>query len=266
MNIHSSSVIADTAVVDATAEIGPFCVIGPDVTIGAGVKLHSHVIVQGHTEIGEGTEVYPFCSFGMPPQDMTYTGEPTQVTIGKNVLIRENVTIHRGTVKDSAHTRIGDNSMLMVGVHVAHDCQVGENAILTNLVTLGGHVHVGDFAIIGGLAAIHQFVHIGKYAMIGGMSGVEYDVIPFALVHGERASLKGVNIIGMRRRGFGKSEVHELRAAVNGLFKAADETFDNRLQNFLNENASSLVTQELVAFLSRKSKRGFLMPEKKSDV
>ena len=227
-NIHPTAIIEDGAQVHATAQIGPYCVVGPNVTLEENVVLRSHVNIEGHTTVGAGTEIYPFASIGSPPQDLKFGGENSRLIIGKNNVIREHVTMNPGTEHGGMETRVGDNCLFMMASHVAHDCQVGNNVILANNATLAGHVHVGDFVIIGGLSAVHQFIRIGDHAIIGGMSGVESDVIPYGRVKGERASLAGLNLIGLERRGFDKGEVRNIQRAYNQLF--GDEgTFDQRI-------------------------------------
>ncbi|MEQ9199200.1 MAG: acyl-ACP--UDP-N-acetylglucosamine O-acyltransferase, partial [Rhodospirillales bacterium] len=181
-NIHPTTIVEDGARIDASARVGPFCVIGPEVTIGAGTVLHSHIAVAGRTTIGEENKIFPFASIGHAPQDLKYRGEPSEVIIGDRNVIREQVTINPGTEGGGMKTTVGNNCLIMVAAHVAHDCQIANNAILVNNATLAGHVSIGEFAIIGGLSAVHQFVRIGKHAMIGGCSGVENDVIPYGSV------------------------------------------------------------------------------------
>ncbi|MGE5270593.1 MAG: acyl-ACP--UDP-N-acetylglucosamine O-acyltransferase, partial [Thiohalocapsa sp.] len=205
--------IHPTAVVDAGARladdvvIGPYCVIGAQVSLLAGVALKSHVVIDGRTTIGARTRIFPFASIGHETQDLKYKGEPSTLEIGHDNTIREHVTINPGTEGGGMVTCVGSHCLLMVGAHVAHDCQIGDHVILVNNATLGGHVVVEDYAILGGLSAVHQFVRIGRHAMIGGMSGVERDVIPYGLVMGDRARLTGINLIGMQRRGFSREAI-----------------------------------------------------------
>ena len=194
--VHATAVVDTQAKLGADVFVGPFCMVGPEVTLDEGVVLHSHVVVAGRTRIGARTQIFPFASIGHPPQDLKYAGEPSELVIGADNRIREQVTMNPGTQGGGMVTRIGDRCLFMVGAHVAHDCQLGNGVIMANNATLAGHVTVGDNAIIGGLSAVHQFVRIGRNAMIGGMSGVEHDVIPFGLVLGDRARLSGLNIIG----------------------------------------------------------------------
>jgi len=220
-------------------------------------------VLDGRTTIGKGTIIYPFASLGSAPQDLKYAGEPSTLIIGENNTIREHVTMNPGTDGNGRmETRIGNNCLFMMASHVAHDCVVGNNVILANNATLAGHVVVGDFAIIGGLSAVHQFARIGEHAMIGGMSGVENDVIPYGLVKGERASLHGLNIIGLKRRGFDNSDVRALQNAYSDLF--SDEgTLEARVEKVSNDYAAQDSVSKLIEFAQGKSKMPLCQPSKK---
>jgi UDP-N-acetylglucosamine acyltransferase len=262
-SIHSTAIIEDGAQIGAGVSIGPYCVIGGEVILGDNVTLKSHVVVEGKTTIGAGTVVYPFASLGTAPQDLKYDGEPSTLVIGENNTIREHVTMNPGTAGNGRmETKVGDNCLFMMASHVAHDCVVGSNVILANNATLAGHVEVGDFAIIGGLSAVHQFARIGEHAMIGGMSGVENDVIPYGLVKGERASLHGLNIIGLKRRGFGKDDIKALQSAYGDLF-AEDGTLDGRIQKVSNDYAGRDGVSKLIEFAQGDSKMPLCQPLKK---
>ena len=256
-NIHPTAIIDKGAELAEGVSVGAYCVVGKNVKLGKNVVLHSHVVVDGHTTIGENTKVFPFTSLGLAPQDLKYKGEPSTLVIGKNNIIRENVTMNPGTEGDKMFTRVGDNCLFMVGSHVAHDCIVGNNVILANNATLAGHVEVGDFAVIGGLSAIHQFVRIGKHAMIGGLSGVEHDVLPFATVMGDRAHLAGLNIVGLKRRGFARDDIHALRHALQGLFD--DTTTVAEALEKLRSHPNAAV-QDMVAFLNARGSRQLCRP------
>ncbi len=259
MTIHPTAIIEDGAQIHETAEVGPYCVIGPKVQLEAGVKLHSHVVIVGKTSVGEGTEIYPFSSIGQIPQDLKFSGEDSELVIGKNNRIREYVTINLGTKGGGMVTRIGDNCLIMASAHVAHDCQIGNNVILVNNATLAGHVEVGDFAIVGGLSAVHQFVRIGQHAMIGGMSGVENDVIPYGLVMGERARLSGLNLVGLKRRGFERKDISDLQATFRQIF--ADEgTMAERLEKEQSENRQGLA-RDVLDFIGSDSSRALCQPK-----
>lgn len=259
--IHPTAVIDPAAKLGADVSIGPYCIVGPDVTLGDRVKLHAHVVVGGITEIGEGTEIFPFASIGLQPQDLKYHGEASRLVIGKNNRIREHVTMNPGTEGGGMLTQVGDNCLFMVGSHVAHDCLIGNHVILANNATLAGHVVVGDFAIIGGLSAVHQFVRIGTHAMIGGMSGVENDVIPFGSVMGERAALSGLNIVGMKRRGFSKEQIHGLRNAYKALFALEKGTISDRLEDVGKQFAENDVVMDIVQFIRDMKLRGLTQPK-----
>jgi UDP-N-acetylglucosamine acyltransferase len=259
INIHPSASIDPAAQLGAGVSIGPGCVVGPHVVLGNDVRLTAHVVVDGHTTIGDSTTVYPFAVLGMPPQDLKYKGEPSRLVIGKNTVIREHVTANTGTAGGGMETRIGDNCLLMVGVHVAHDCRIGNHVIMANNATLAGHVTVGDHVVIGGLAAVHQFVRIGSHAMIGGLSGVENDVIPFGTVMGERARLQGLNLVGMKRRGFAREEMHALRHAFDALFQSAGTVAENA-EKVAESYADSPSVLEVLAFLRSESSRGLTLP------
>ncbi len=258
--IHPTSIVSPKAQLGENVEIGPYCIIGDDVKIASSTVLKSHIVIEGDTEIGKNNLIYPFASIGLAPQDLKFSGEKSQVIIGDNNRIREHVTIHLGTKEGAMVTKVGNNCLLMVGVHVAHDCVVGDNVILANNATLAGHVEVGDNAVIGGLSAIHQFVRIGNGAMIGGMSGVESDVIPYGTVMGERAFLAGLNIIGMKRRGVAREDIHALRNFFKKVFTDNDAGFSTRVDNFAKDFSSPLV-QEVVKFIKTESARSFCQPK-----
>lgn len=263
--IHPTAIIAEGAVIGKDVVIGPYCVIGKDVILDEGVKLVSHVCVDGITHIGAHSLVYPFASIGHNPQDLKYNGEPSTVSIGKNTTIREYVTIQPGTTSGGMKTTVGDDCLLMVGVHVAHDCLVGDNVVMANYATLAGHVVVEDNVIIGGLSAVKQFVRIGKYAMIGGMSGVEKDVVPYALIMGERASMHGVNIVGMKRHGYSNSEIQKVQAIYNSIFNDEDKSpFNARVQKQRESLAGAnqdRATQTVFDFMDGDTKCHFCMPK-----
>lgn len=221
MIIHPSAVVEHGALLARDVTVGPCCLVGPEVELGAGVELVSHVVVAGRTRIGAGTRIWPFASIGHPPQDLKYRGEDSRLEVGANCLIREHVTMNPGTEGGGMVTRVGAGCVFMAGSHVAHDCQIGDNVVLANNATLAGHVQLGDFAVLGGLSAVHQFVRIGSHAIIGGMSGVEKDVIPYGSAMGNRARLAGLNLVGLRRRGFDRGAIHALRGAYRMIFEEA---------------------------------------------
>ncbi|MGE5546405.1 MAG: acyl-ACP--UDP-N-acetylglucosamine O-acyltransferase [Solirubrobacterales bacterium] len=257
--------IHPTAIVDSKAEladsvvIGPFCVVGPHVRLDERVELLSHVVVEGRTTIGEGTRIFPFASIGHQPQDLKYHGEPSTLEIGRNNQVREYVTMQPGTEGGGMVTRVGDNCLFMASAHVAHDCILGNNVIMANNATLAGHVIVGECAFLGGLSAVHQFVRIGKHAMIGGMSGVEADVIPFGMVIGNRAHLNGLNIVGLKRRGFSREDIHTLRNAYRLLF-APEGTLQERLADVAEQFSGNAGVMEIVDFIRSDSSRSLCTP------
>lgn len=260
--VHSTAVIADGAKLGANVSIGPYCVVGAKVTLGDNVTLHSHVVVDGHTEIGDGTTIFPFASIGNPPQDKKFAGEDTKLIIGKNNTIREHVTMNPGTAGGGAITKVGDNNLFMASAHVAHDCMIGSNCIFANNATAAGHVVVGDGAIIGGLSAIHQFVRIGSFAFIGGMSAVEKDVIPFGMVKGERASLEGLNLVGLKRRNVERERIHALRHVFKELFLSREGTLNDRAAA-LKEKYTQPEATALIEFVLTDTDRAFCTPKGK---
>jgi UDP-N-acetylglucosamine acyltransferase len=258
--IHPSSVIEDGATIGANVSIGPFCVVGSKVTLGDDVQLHSHVVVGGRTHIGAGTRIFPFASIGQEPQDLKFDGEDSELRIGVNNRIREYVTMNPGTSGGGLLTSVGDNCLFMIGAHVAHDCIIGDHVILANNVALGGHVEISDHAIIGGNSAIHQFVRIGEHAMVGGMSGIENDVIPYGSAFGERSQLAGLNIVGLKRRGFPKDEIHRLRAAYQEIFEGPG-TLADRVNQVADEYGDSPTVQQVIEFIRDKSSRSLCTPK-----
>ena len=259
--IHPTAIVDPGARIASGAHIGPYTVIGSDVEIGEGTWIGPHVVINGPTRIGRENRIYQFCSLGEMPQDMKYAGEPTRLEIGDRNVIREHVTMNPGTQGGGMVTRIGSNCLFMVGSHVAHDCQIADHVILANNATLAGHVEVGEGAILGGLSAVHQFVRIGRGAMIGGMSGVENDVIPYGLVMGERASLRGINVVGLKRHGVPREAIHALRDAYKRLFEnGATGTAAERLTEVAAGCGDNVIVGELVAFMRAESSRGLVLP------
>jgi len=259
--IHASAIIDPKAKIADSARIGPFCIIGPDVDLGEGCELFSHVVIGGRTTIGNRNKFYPFSSIGLAPQDLKYKGEPSTLEIGDDNVVREYVTMNPGTEGGGMKTMVGSRCLFMVGAHVAHDCIVGSQVIMANNATLAGHVTVEDFAVIGGLSAVHQFVRIGQHAMIGGMSGVEHDVIPYGSVMGDRARLSGLNLVGMKRRGYSRDDIHDLRAAYRLLF-GAEGTMAERLESVQAAYSKSAPVQDVVNFIEAESSRALCQPHK----
>jgi len=266
-----STVIHPTAIVDAAAElgegvsIGPFSIVGPNVKIGDRCEFTSHAVITGNTTMGSDNRVFPFTSIGQIPQDLKFHGEPSEVIIGDNNQIRENVTINAGTEGGGMVTRIGNDNLLMAYTHVAHDCVLGNHIVLANCATLAGHVEVDDQAIIGGLSAIQQFVRIGKLAMIGGMSGVTKDVPPYCLLAGGyRSGLSGLNLIGLKRKGFNATQVGRLKEIYRILLQESGKR-DQRLieaEALLQEGDD--VAREIIEFV-RSTKRGLMTHGRDSD-
>jgi UDP-N-acetylglucosamine acyltransferase len=260
-SIHPSAIVDPAAKTGKGVSIGPFCLVGPNVTLGDNVTLKSHVVVDGHTSIGEGTIVYPFAVLGTAPQDLKFGGEPSRLEIGARNKIREHVTMNPGTQSGGMLTKVGDDGLFMVGVHIAHDCSIGNHVIMANNATLGGHVTVGDHAVIGGLAAVHQFIRIGAFAVIGGMSGVDNDVIPFGRVKGERAHLAGLNLVGLERNGFAKDDIRQIQKAVDSLF-TGEGTFDERLARLENDGEGNHSIADIVAFAKGRTRFPLCAPGK----
>jgi UDP-N-acetylglucosamine acyltransferase len=257
--LHPTAIVHDGAKLGAEVEIGPYSIVGPHVTLGDGVRLQSHVIIEGETEIGEGCVVHPFANLGGPPQHSAHKGELTRLVIGARNMIREHVTMHTGTVSGRGVTVVGSDGLFMAGSHVAHDCIVGNNVILANCATLGGPVHKADYVFMGGLAAAHQFSRIGRYSFIGGLAAVTKDVIPFGSVWGNHAHLEGLNLVGLRRRGFSREQINQLRAAYRLLF--ADEgTFQERLADVAETYAASPEVMEIVSFIQADANRPLCLP------
>lgn len=221
--IHPTAIVHPGARLAGGVEIGPFCTVGQHVKLGAGTRLLSHVVVEGHTTLGENNIVYPFASLGQASPDRKYKGEKATLVVGNNNDIREYVTMHIGTAADKNTTVVGSDNLLMAGTHVAHDCVIGSRCILANYVQLAGHVELADDVTIGGLSGIHQRVRVGRYAIIGGHTAVDYDVPPFASVSGRRASLKGLNLIGLRRKGFERTLIQAIDEAYDFLFEEDDD-------------------------------------------
>ncbi len=253
--IHSSSIIEDGATIGNDCTIGPFCTIGKDVILGNNVKLKSHVVIDGHTKIGDGTVVYPFSSLGQIPQDLKFKNEVSYLEIGCNTVIRESVTASVGTKGGGLYTKIGDNCLIMAYCHVAHDCKIGNNVILVNGVNLGGHVKIDDYAIVGGLTAVRQFVRIGKHAIVGGFTGVDRDVIPYGNVRNKRsATIRGLNIVGMKRSGMSAKDISYIDDAFNMLFSEDNKLFTEKIATVKKQYCDNECVMEIVEFLLEQSK------------
>jgi UDP-N-acetylglucosamine acyltransferase len=257
--IHPTAIIEDGARIGEGCRIGPYCHIGSDVTLGERCELISHAVVAGRTTVGAGTKIFPFASVGHQPQDLKYKGEASTLTIGADCIIREGVTLNPGTEGGGMTTVVGDRCAFLANSHVGHDCQVGNNVIFSNNVMLAGHCTVGDFAILGGGAAVIQFARVGNHAFVGGMSGLENDLIPYGMALGNRAHLSGLNIVGLQRRGFSRSDIHDLRRAYRLLF-ANEGTLSERVGDVAEEFKNHPIVQEIVAFMRVTGKRSLCTP------
>ena len=252
--IHPTAIIHSNAKIGENCNIGPYCTVGEQVTLHNNVTLVSSVVVDGDTTIGEGTIVYPFATIGLKSQDLKYKDEPTKVIIGKNTTIREHVTIHLAT-SDGICTKVGDNCLLMVGCHIAHDCIIGNDVIISNSVLLGGHVQVGNSATIGGNSAIHQHVHLGEYAFIGGYSAVVADIVPFAIYTGIRdGEINGANLVGLKRKGFANTDIQNIVQAYKILF-AKDSLFKDNINTLQATFPNNELVNKIINFVNRDGSR-----------
>ena len=256
--IHKTAIIDPKAKIASNVKIGAYSVIGPDVEVNENSIIHSHVSILGQTIIGKENNIYPFVSIGNDPQDLKYNGEKTKLTIGDNNTIREYVTINPGTIGGGGETKVGNNCLFMISSHVAHDCIVGDNVIIANNVPLGGHVIIEDNVVIGGNSAVQQFTRIGKMAMIGGMTGVLHDVIPYGLSTGNRNSLQGLNLIGLRRAKFENKDILELSDAYKKIFatKNINENI-SKLNGSFQENS---LVKNVIDFITKDKKRSICTP------
>lgn len=255
--IHTTAIVDKSAELDEDIEVGPYAYIGPKVFIGRGTIIKAHSYLERNTKIGKFNQIGPFAVIGTPPQHLSYKGEETFVEIGDNNIIREFVTIHRGTLKDQGLTKVGNDCMLMSYVHIAHDCVVGNFVIMSNNATLGGHVKVEDYVVFGGFSAVHQFCRIGRYAFIAGMSGIDKDVPPYVKVFGIPAKIQGLNLVGLRRAGFGKEEIRKISQALS-VFLDGPATLKevvNELQDIFGEDQ---LIKNLINFLENPSKQGIM--------
>ena len=261
INKHHTSIISEKALLGSNVTIGPYCIINENVKIGNNVNLKAHVYIDGNTTIGDNCTFFPYCSIGTSPQDLKYKGEESILKIGNNNIFREYVTINPGTEGGGLKTVIKDNCLFMINAHVAHDCKIGNNVIMVNNASLAGHVILEDYAIMGALSGAHQFCRIGKHSMIGGLSGVDSDVIPYGTVIGNRAYLSGLNIIGLKRRGFSKDIIQDLRKAYGLLFSSQEGTFSDRVKEVSEEFLDNEPIQEIVQFLKSEKSRSICKPK-----
>ena len=252
------SIIDTKAKIGKNVKIGPFCYVGPNVQLGDNVELISNVHIEGNTKIAKGTLIYPFASIGTSPQDLKYKGEANSLEIGEYNVIREYVTINPGTAGGGSKTKVGNNCLLMISSHIAHDCQIGNNVVIANNVPLGGHVIIEDSVVIGGNSAVQQFTRIGRLAMIGGMTGVLKDVIPFGLSFGNRNYLQGINLIGLRRKKYDNKKILELDSAYKRIFSS--EKFHENLAKINGEFKENELVKEVINFIEKDKKRPICTP------
>ena len=252
--IHKTAIIDIKAELDASVEVGPYCIIGPKVKIGKGTKLGPHVVIDGWTYIGEGCSIFQFASIGTIPQDLKFKGEESWVILGNNNVIREFVTINRGTSQSGGKTTIANNNFFMAYSHVAHDCKIGSHVILANAATLGGHIEIEDYAIVGGLVAVHQFVRLGRHSIIGGGSGANQDIPPYMMANGQRAKLYGLNMVGLKRHNFSNEAISNLKKAYRIIFRSG-LTIKKALDQTQAEIKNSPEVDHLINFI-KSSKRG----------
>ena len=253
--IHPTAVISPKSHISKNVNIGPYCIIDENVYLDDECKLISHVHITGRTKIGKNNIFYPFSSIGTIPQDLKYSGEPSELIIGDNNVFREGVTVNPGTKGGGMITRIENNCLFMVGCHIAHDCQISSNVIMSNNATLAGHVKIYENVIIGGLCGIHQFVSLGKYSMIGGMSGVGLDIIPYGLYTGIRGKLRGLNLIGLKRKGVEKKTIKKIQENFNKIFDNTNPILTN-IENLNEEEKSIVEIEEIIEFIQIHIERG----------
>ena len=262
--IDPTARVAEGARLGKGVEIGPYCIVGPQVELGDGVRLIGHVHVTGVTTIGEATAVYPFASLGTPPQSVHYRGGATQLVIGPRCEVREGVTMNTGTENGGGLTTVGERCLFMVGSHVGHDCHVGNSVIFANNAVIGGHVSVGDYAFLGGNAAVHQHARIGEGAMVAGLSGITRDLIPFGYARGQIAGLAGLNIIGLRRRGATRSDLHRVRHVYRKLF-LDDGLFADRVSAVARNFADDPVVGKILTFIRAGGKLSLMQPRRRRE-
>ena len=256
--IHKTAIIDSKAKISTNAEIGPYATIGPNVEIGENTLIQSHVNITGNTTIGKGNKFYSFASIGSDPQDLKYKGEETTLFIGDNNTIREHVTINTGTVQGGGLTKIGNNNLIMIGAHIAHDCIIGNNIVMANNTAIAGHAEIEDFVIIGAKCGVQQFTRIGKRAMIGGMTGVLRDVIPYGLSTGNRNYLNGINVVGLRRDKVSNKDILGLTDAYKEIFKT--EVLSENLKNLNGKYTDNPLVKDVLDFINKDKKRPICTP------
>ena len=256
--IHKTAIIDKKAKISRNVTVGPYSIIGPDVKIGEGSEIQSHVYITGHTIIGSNTKIFTFASIGTDPQDLKYKDEQTKLEIGNNNIIREHVTINKGTVGGGGITKIGNNNLIMIGAHIAHDCEVGSNVVIANSAAIAGHAQISDDVIIGGNCGVQQFSRIGKMAMIGGMTAVSRDVIPYGLSFGNRNYLEGINLVGLRRKKVSNKEILTLTEAYKEIFKT--KSLHENLINLSETLKINAYVKEVIDFINHDKKRPICTP------
>ena len=263
--IHPTAIVEDGARLGADVTVGAFSIVGGDVVLDDGVTLDAHVVVRGRTTVGARTRIAAFAVIGGEAQDLSYKGEPTSVTIGPDCVIREHVTIHRGTTRGRGETAIGANCFLMVGAHIAHDCVIGSNVILTNQATLGGHVEIGDHAILSGFAVVQQRCRVGAHAFIGGLTGVTQDIVPYVMVTGRWARLAGINVVGLTRRGFDRDTIHRLRSAYR-LYFLTNGPREDKLAALTRQFGGVAAVDAFIDFIRASGDRPLAQPRTPGDL
>ena len=256
--IHKTAIIDSKAKISTNVEIGPYATIGPNVEIGENTLIQSHVNITGNTTIGKGNKLYSFASIGSDPQDLKYKGEETTLLIGDNNTIREQVTINTGTVQGGGLTKIGNNNLIMIGAHIAHDCIIGNNIVMANNTAIAGHAEIEDFVIIGAKCGVQQFTRIGKRAMIGGMTGVLRDVIPYGLSTGNRNYLNGINVVGLRRDKVSNKDILGLTDAYKEIFKT--EVLSENLKSLNGKYTDNPLVKDILDFINKDKKRPICTP------
>jgi len=260
--IHPTAIVEDGAVVGPNCTIGPYAIVGPEVTLAANVELKSHVVVTGWTDIGDATVIFPFASVGHIPQDLKYAGERTKLEIGANNRIREGASLNPGTAGGGGLTRVGDNNLFMMQTHVGHDCMIGNGNVLANYVGIAGHAIIGNNTILGAHSGVHQFCRIGDGAMLAAFSAVVADIIPFGMVHGNRAKLEALNLIGLKRRGYEKADINSLRAAFRDVFYCDDATLQERAAKAALDYPGSSLVGQMVGFIQSDTSRHICTPKR----
>lgn len=262
--VHPTAIVGSGARLGDGVKIGPYCIVGDNVVLHDNVELLSHVAIDGNTEVGAGSQIYPFASVGLRPQDLKYHGEASQLVIGERCTIRESVTINPGTENGGMLTKIGNDCLIMAGAHVAHDAILGNNVIMANYTGIAGHCQIGDNVIFGGSCVVHQFTRVGAHAFVGAASMVDGDIIPYGMAVGNRAALTGLNLVGLKRRKFDREAIHRLRAAYRQIF-ASEGTLRERVEDAAELFRDDPLVQDVVAFIAAASDRPILLPRNGHD-